>query len=248
MGSPDGTPPPRSVADPHCHTTASDGMVSPQELVEAAVGLRLRLIAITDHDTMANAEEVRERGGEAGLAVIKGQEVTTAWPPQTHVLAWFLERPIPGGRPLEWTVDAIHDQGGLAIVPHPFMPTWFASCQPAMLRRLIEGRTVDGVELLHTAPMTAGRLRRLRAFYEEHEERLGAAIGSSDSHFGRHDLGRALTDFEGSSVEDFRRGVLQHTVRPLPGRQVNVPAWEVIKQQRRSLIELPLRRLTGQLE
>ena len=223
-------------------------MVSPRELVSAAVTLGLRLIAISDHDTMAGADEVWERGGEAGLAVIKGQEVTTAWPSQTHVLAWFLERPIPSGRGLEWTVDAIHDQGGLAIIPHPFMPTYFASCQPQMLRRLIEDRTVDGVELLHTAPITPGRLRRLRAFYEEHEERLGAAVGSSDSHFGIHDLGRALTDFEGTSVEDFRRGVLEHTVRPVPGRRVSVPIWEQIRQQRRSLVELPLRRITGQLE
>jgi len=223
-------------------------MVSPRELVEAAVSLGLQLIAISDHDTMAAADEVSERGGEAGLAVIKGQEVTTAWPAQTHVLAWFLERPIPPARSLAWTVDAVHDQGALVVIPHPFMPTFFASCQPAMLRRLIEDRAVDAIELLHTAPITAGRLRLLRAFYEEHEDRLGAAIGSSDSHFGLHDLGRAMTDFEGTSAEDFRRGVLEHTVRPLPGRRVSVPAWELIRQQRRSLIELPIRRLTGQLE
>ncbi len=239
---------PRSLADPHCHTTASDGMVSPQELVDAAVALGLRLIAITDHDTMASADEVWERGGEAGLAVVKGQEVTTAWPAQTHVLAWFLQRPIPRGRSLEWTVDAIHHQGGLAVIPHPFMPTYFASCQPDMLLRLIQGRPVDGIELLHTAPITPRRLRRLRAFYEDHEDRLGAALGASDSHFGRHDLGRALTDFEGTSVEDFRRGVVEHTVRPVPGRRAGVPLWELIKQQRRSLVELPLRRLTGELE
>ena len=248
MGSPDATVRPHSLADPHCHTTASDGVVSPRELVEAAVALRLALIAITDHDTMASADEVWERGGEAGLAVIKGQEVTTAWPAQTHLVAWFLERPIPRGRPLDWTVDAIHDQGALAVIPHPFMPTYFASCQPDMLRRLIEERRVDGIELLHTAPITPGRLRRLRAFYEEHEERLGAAVGSSDSHFGRHDLGRALTDFEGTTAEDFRQGVHERTVRPVPGRKVSIPVWELIKQQRRSLVELPFRRLTRQLE
>lgn len=239
---------PLSLADPHCHTTASDGMVSPRELVDAAVSLGLRLIAISDHDTMASADEVWERGGEAGLAVIKGEEVTTAWPAQTHVLAWFLERAVPGGRSLEWTVDAIHAQGGLVVIPHPFMPTYFASCQPGMLRRLIEDRRVDGIELLHTAPISAGRLRLLRSFYESHRERLGAAVGSSDSHFGPHDLGRALTGFDGTSAGDFRRAVLERSVWPLPGRHASVPAWELIKQQRRSLVELPLRRLTGQLE
>jgi predicted metal-dependent phosphoesterase TrpH len=133
------------LADPHCHTTASDGMVEPAELVSAALAAGLDLIAITDHDTMASAEEVFQRGAEAGLAVVKGQEVTTRWPAQTHVLGWFLERPVPSGRSLEDTVSDIQEQGGLAVIPHPFMPTYFASCQPDMLARLIESRRLDGV-------------------------------------------------------------------------------------------------------
>ncbi|HEX9560914.1 MAG TPA: PHP domain-containing protein, partial [Candidatus Dormibacteraeota bacterium] len=68
------------LADPHCHTVASDGMVTPAELVEAAVKAGLDLIAITDHDTMAAARDVKERGEAAGLAVVMGQETTTAWP------------------------------------------------------------------------------------------------------------------------------------------------------------------------
>src|SRR5579864_2205437 len=125
-------------ADPHCHTTSSDGMVSPAELVDAAVKAHLDLIAVTDHDTMQSVEEAQQRGEAAGLAVVAGQEVTTAWPAQTHVLGWFLERPVRRGMSLEDTVAAIHDQGGLAIIPHPFMPTYFASIQPGMLRRLLE--------------------------------------------------------------------------------------------------------------
>src|SRR6266566_4575594 len=83
-----------ALADPHCHTLASDGMVTPAELVDAAVRAGLALIAITDHDTMANAREVHERGEAAGLAVVMGQEVTTKGPAQTHILGWFLEKPI----------------------------------------------------------------------------------------------------------------------------------------------------------
>src|SRR5579862_5946884 len=130
------------VADPHCHTTASDGMVSPAELVAAARAAGLDLIAITDHDTMANAAEVRARGEEVGLQVVTGMEVTTAWPAQTHVLGWFLDAPVPSGLPLADTVAAIHGRGGLAVIPHPFMPTYFASCQPGMLRALLERERV----------------------------------------------------------------------------------------------------------
>jgi hypothetical protein len=236
------------LADPHCHTSASDGMVGPAELVSGARRAGLDLIAVTDHDTMASAREVKARGEEVGLAVVMGEELTTRWPAQTHVIGWFLERPVPSGQPLEDTIDAIHDQGGLAVVPHPFMPTYFASCQPWMLESLLRTRTVDAIELLHTAPITPGRLRDLRAFYEAHHGRLGAAIGASDSHFGEHDLGRALTAFEGSTADDFRRSVLAGTTRPLPGRKGTVPLPLLARQQWRSLVDLPLRRLRGTLD
>jgi len=236
------------VADPHCHTTASDGMAEPEELVRGALERGLRLIAVCDHDTMANAAEVRARGEAAGLAVVCGEEVTTRWPAQTHVVGWFLERPVRSGMSLEDTVDAIRDQGGLAIIPHPFMPTYFASCQPGMLLRLLDRETVDGLEVVHTAPIGSSRRARLQRFYGEHRERLGAAVGGSDSHFGAHDLGLALTEFAGSTAEDFRAALLARTtVARRTGKPRRVPPGLLARQQWRSLVDLPLRRLTHQL-
>ncbi|HZV51727.1 MAG TPA: PHP domain-containing protein [Candidatus Dormibacteraeota bacterium] len=236
-----------SLADPHCHTLASDGMVSPAELVAAARAAGLALIAVTDHDTMAAAGETWERGQEVGVEVVRGQEITTRWPAQTHVVGWFLERPIRSGMSLADTVDAIHDQGGLAVIPHPFMPTYFASCQPGMLARLIERHPIDAIEVLHTAPMSTGRRRLLAAFYEANRDRLGAAVGASDSHFGRHDLGGAVTEFDGVTAEDFRAAVLGRRTRPRTGGRAAVPAGLALRQQWRSLVELPLRRLRRRL-
>jgi PHP domain len=233
-------------ADPHCHTTASDGMVTPAQLVDAALALDIDVIAVCDHDTMSATAEVREKGEAAGLGVIVGMEITTAWPAQTHVLGWFLEHPVPTGKTLEETVDAIQAQGGLAIIPHPFMPTYFASCQPKMLDRLLSSRRVDGIEILHTAPCTGGRRKQLQDFYRDHQDQLGAAIGASDSHFGRHDLGRALTEFEGRSTEDFRRAVVNRATGPVTGQRSSIPAGLLARQQWRSLVQLPLRRLRGQ--
>src|SRR5215471_1671084 len=144
-------------ADPHCHTFASDGMVTPAQLVDAAVGAHLDLIAITDHDTMASARETVERGRDAGITVVAGQEVTTRWPAQTHMLGWFLEKPVSRGMSLEDTVAAIHDQGGLAIVPHPFMPVYFGSIQPNMLRRLLFFKQKTAYEMVFTVPIGARR-------------------------------------------------------------------------------------------
>jgi PHP domain len=228
-------------ADPHCHTTASDGMVTAAELVDAAVKARLDLIAVTDHDTMASVAEARSRGEAVGLRVVAGQEVTTRWPAQTHILGWFLERPVRRGMSLEDTVAAIHDQGGLVIVPHPFMPSYFASIQPGMLRRLIEKQSVDGIEMLSTVPIGGARRKLLHEFFDANHERLGASIGASDCHFGAGDMGRALTSFEG----DFRTAVIERTTKPVAGVRRRVPTGIALRQQWRALIDLPVRRLLG---
>ncbi len=232
-----------ALADPHCHTTASDGMVAPAELVEAAVKAGLDLIAVTDHDTMASVPQVRQIGQAAGLVVVSGQEITTRWPALTHILGWFLERPVRSGMSLDDTVAAIHDQGGLAIIPHPFMPVYFGSIQPGVLRRLIERQPVDGIEIMAKVPIGARRRQRLDEFYTANRERLGAAIGSSDCHFGSHDMGRVVTKFDG----DFRMAVEQRATMPQRGRWERVPAGLAMRQQWRALVDLPLRRLGGRL-
>jgi hypothetical protein len=232
------------LADPHCHTTASDGMVTPAELVDAAIQAHIDLIAVTDHDTMASVKEVQQRGEAAGLIVVAGQEITTKWPAQTHVMGWFLEKPIKRAMSLEDSVAAIHDQNGLAIIPHPFMPVYFGSIQPSMLRRLLERHHMDGIEMMFTVPIGARRRRLLDQFYARNSDRLGAPIGGSDCHFGAHDIGRVLTAYDG----DFRTSVKLRTTRPQRGRiRYHVPIGMVLRQQVRSMVELPVKRLRGKL-
>ena len=231
-------------ADPHCHTLSSDGMVTPVQLVQAAKSAKLDLIAVTDHDTMESVEETQARGAEAGLIVVAGQEVTTRAPAQTHILGWFLEKPIKRGMSIEETVEAIHAQGGLAIVPHPFMPVYFGSIQPGMLRRLLETHEVDGIEMVATVPLGKSRRRQLDEFYAANRERLGAPIGASDCHFGRYDIAQAVTEYEG----DFKKAVLGCTTTPRrTSTHRSVPASLAMRQQWRSLVELPFRRLRGDL-
>jgi hypothetical protein len=230
-------------ADPHCHTLASDGMVTPAQLVQAAVDAKLDCIAVTDHDSMQCVKETQARGEDAGIAVIPGQEITTSWPAQTHMLGWFLEKPVKRGMSLDYTVEAIHDQGALAIVPHPFMPLYFGSIQPGMLRRLIDKHLLDGIEIMHTVPIGSLRRRQLEDFYVRHSDRLGAEIGGSDCHFGAHDIASVITEYEG----DFRSAVENRTTVPFRLRTGTVPRSLAMRQQWRSLVELPFRRLRGEL-
>jgi hypothetical protein len=113
-----------------------------------------------------------------------------------------------------------------------------------MLRRLLDHHHVDGIEMTFTVPIGARRRRELDAFFERNRERLGAAIGASDCHFGKHDIARVVTDYEG----DFRTAVKLRATEPrLVRAREAIPAGLVVRQQWRSLIELPIRRATGRV-
>jgi predicted metal-dependent phosphoesterase TrpH len=237
------------VADPHAHTLASDGMVSSRELVRAAAGAHVQVLAVTDHDTFRGVGEAVEAGLEFGVDVVAGEEVTTEPRANVHVLGLFLRGPVPMGRSVAETIHAIRDQGGLAILAHPFMPTYFASITPWALRRLLAHDTVDGIELRHTALTLPRRVRELDSFYELHQDRLGAAIGSSDSHFGAHDLARTVTVFPGRTALDLRQAITDRQTRPLEGyvRPAGPSLRTRLQQQARSMGWLTWQRWRGNI-
>jgi histidinol phosphatase-like PHP family hydrolase len=236
------------AAETHSHTTASDGMVSAAELVRAAADIGLSAICITDHDTVGPMEEAVEAGARLGVDVVTGEEVTCSFPPGVHVVALFIRRPIRMHLSVEDTVDAIHDEGGLAVVAHPFMPTWFASITERRLRRLLETRSIDGIEVRHTAPVLPGTWRRLDDFCSAHRERVGALVAAGDSHFGAHDLGRLVSVYPGRGAADLRRAIEARMTSPLRGLETAGPPFTMrLGQQRRSLVELNLKRFRGQV-
>ena len=79
-------------ADLHLHTTASDGRLTPQELVRKAVELKLDVIAITDHDSVEGVPPALEAAQSfTQLMVIPGVEINTDVPKgEVHILGYFL--------------------------------------------------------------------------------------------------------------------------------------------------------------
>ncbi|HOY66978.1 MAG TPA: PHP domain-containing protein [Candidatus Ozemobacteraceae bacterium] len=73
-------------ADLHVHSTASDGVFAPSELIRQARELGLGAIALTDHDTLAGVPEAREAAREAGIELVAGIELSCGWPGQDHSL------------------------------------------------------------------------------------------------------------------------------------------------------------------
>jgi 3',5'-nucleoside bisphosphate phosphatase len=81
------------TADLHVHTTASDGRVSPQEILVQAQAAGLTAISITDHDTVDGLLSVTKTLEQtSGLEVIPGIEFSTDLPGhEVHILGYFID-------------------------------------------------------------------------------------------------------------------------------------------------------------
>jgi len=78
--------------DLHIHSTASDGTMTPSEVVRSAIELGLTAIALTDHDTTAGIAEARQAAAGTGLEVIPGVEVNSEgeWG-DLHFLGYYID-------------------------------------------------------------------------------------------------------------------------------------------------------------
>lgn len=65
--------------DLHCHSTASDGVLSPPELVRRAAGEGVEVLALTDHDSVAGIGEGAREAGRLGIRLLSGVELTASW-------------------------------------------------------------------------------------------------------------------------------------------------------------------------
>ena len=65
--------------DFHCHTTASDGALTPEQLIDLAVEHNVKCLAITDHDTTAGYESVKGYAEQNSVQLISGVEASCDW-------------------------------------------------------------------------------------------------------------------------------------------------------------------------
>ena len=229
-------------ADLHVHTAYSDGMATvPALLAYVESHTDLDIVAITDHDDIRGALAAREAWarGTYRFQVVPGMEVTTV---EGHVLALFIEEPVPCLRRLEETLEAIHRLGGLAVIPHPL--TWLTrGLGERHIRRVTtserDGIRFDGIELTNGTP--AGRLgaRKARALNKRHLNL--AEAGGSDAHFLAA-VGAGYTEFSGRTSGDLRLGILDSSTRgvcmPHPSlREIGVG--QVVRQTYRGLMSTP---------
>lgn len=68
-----------SLVDLHSHSTTSDGLLSPTELVSLAATQGIRMLALTDHDDIDGLGEARAAAVENGICLINGTEISSNW-------------------------------------------------------------------------------------------------------------------------------------------------------------------------
>ena len=92
----------QGLADLHTHSNASDGALSPTEVVQMAADAGLAAVAITDHDTMEGVEEGLAAGQGLGIEVLPGIEISTIGPAgvEVHMLGYYLDHLYPPLRDL----------------------------------------------------------------------------------------------------------------------------------------------------
>jgi len=175
-------PPPRRgpyfvlAADFHVHSFLGDGALAPWLLPGEAQRRGLHALAITNHNQTWAARLARWMSGRrGGPLVLVGQEVTN---PRYHIAAVGLARTVAWDVPAAEAIDAIHEQGGIAIAAHPDLHFSWGFDDRARAK-------LDGAERMHpmmlVSPRKAGELEDF--FTRASQRRPGlAAVGSSDFH------------------------------------------------------------------
>lgn len=206
-------------ADVHIHTTASDGGASPKAVLEYIEHeTDLDVVAITDHDTLAGAQEAKRNhdAGKYRFDLVMGAEITST---AGHILGLFLTEEIPKELSPRETIQRIHDQGGIAIAAHPLLILKYID--PDMLTAdgvgidVLMNEGFDAVEIVNGGPTMKNVNARARLLNRSLLFR--AETGSSDAHI-LEAIGKGYTLFPGKSADDFRRAVAQKTTEAVSSR------------------------------
>jgi len=195
-----------SKADLHSHTRYSgfgklghlpfpESVTKPEDIVLQARKKGMNVLAVTDHNETKGALLAEKSARKIkGIDVIIGEEVSTR---DGEVLALFINETIPRDLTAEETIEKIHEQGGLAIVAHPFSPQCHCLGKKAL------SLNVDGVELFNSVHRDG--YSNLLAQLIFHKEGV-AKVGGSDAHT-LNMVGNGYTKFPGQGKDDLYKAI-----------------------------------------
>jgi predicted metal-dependent phosphoesterase TrpH len=169
----------------HTHSARShDGRDPIDLLLEQAAAVGLDALAITDHDAIDASLAAAEAAPDYGLVGIVGMEVSSA---AGHVLAFGIEELVPSGLGYDETLERIHEQGGIAVIPHPFQKS-----RHGVAPHVTEGQlaSADAIEVYNSRLFTGRSNRQAERFAIERGLPMTAG---SDAHISEM-VGQAITE------------------------------------------------------
>jgi hypothetical protein len=128
--------------DMHVHSSYSRDSVIPAKTIFQCWRKTGIIPLVCDHDTLEGSNRVMRaiHAEDPDLPLLLAEEITTR---EGEIIGLFLTEEIPSGLPAAETLDLIHGQGGLSLVPHPF-----CSCRGKVLRPGARNALVDRIDLI----------------------------------------------------------------------------------------------------
>ena len=197
-----------SKADVHVHTrysgfgqykaiTFPESICRPEDVVDEARRKGIRVLCITDHNSILGALRARDYAERfSDIEIVVGEEITAN---EGEIIGLFLKEGIPKGLPVRETIERIRAQGGLVIAPHPF------SAHVPALGKLVDDLDIDGLEVMNGGHVD-GYANHAAKRYAGNGK--WAVLAGSDAHASAQ-IGCCYTTFEGETAEDFHRAVLE---------------------------------------
>ncbi|MBE0475961.1 MAG: PHP domain-containing protein [Coriobacteriia bacterium] len=202
-----------SKADLHIHSNHSDGLARIPEIMDyVQERTDLRVIAITDHNTVEGALFAKSLEEMYDFEVVVGEEISSR---SGHILGLYLSDMVPPGLSAVETISRINEQDGVAIIPHPFANRAFGPFGLKALGDSIYDVAFHGLELFNSSPYLV-YANRLAAKAFAGGQGI-AATGGSDAHVLKG-IGTGYTLFRGTTAEDLRRGIDDLDTRAKAGK------------------------------
>ncbi|KZX16509.1 putative hydrolase [Methanobrevibacter cuticularis] len=181
--------------DPHIHSCYSgDARSIPKDILKQAKNVGLDVIAISDHNTIQGSKLAIGERKSSDVIIIPSIEISSD---SGHILGLGVSENITEGLSPEDTVDKIHDNGGIAIVPHPYS-FYRNGLFSDFNNNLTLNLDIEGVETKNA--------RYILGYSNYKGKKLAikrnlAQIGSSDSHFIGA-IGNCYTELTDIAIED----------------------------------------------
>lgn len=200
------------IIDPHVHSIYSnDSRMTPKEIIERSRKIGLDAVAIADHNSIKGSMEcIKESKGIEDLIIIPAMEISTI---KGHIVALGIHEEIKSKMSPEETIEQVREQGGIAVIPHPFVRYREGLCD------YVKTLDIDAIETLNSRYIFGYSNWRAKKLAEEREI---PQIGSSDAHFIGA-IGSCITEVDAdSSVDSILKGILSGKTRvfgdrtPLP--------------------------------